>query len=344
MSNLEHALVSPPESPRWRQIVGYVGGCLLGIVLLVAAWAKALDPSSFADQIQREGLAFLLSAPTMALLALALEVGIGLALVLGVRRLFVLIPALLLVALFVFLTSRTYVRSLRGEVAADESCGCFGNLVDRTPAEAFWQDLALLVPTLGLAFVGRKRGAVPRARTAAAVLGAVGSAAFAWQAPELPLDDLATRLKPGVELADLCAGRDQERVCFDRVVPELETGDHLVVLADLEDPKFSESIDALNALADREGARPLWVLTSSSSEVKNRFFWQYGPSFELREVPLGLLRPLYRRLPRSFEVRDGRVTGTYRALPPNLDAKEAPKEAAPVAEHSSSVVHRLGKG
>lgn len=334
---------SRPEGALGRaaRIVGYVSGLALGLVLLVAAWAKALDPTSFADQIQREGLAILLTAPAMALLALALEVGIGVALVLGVRRLYVLIPALLLVGLFVFLTGRAYLRFLHGEVAAD-GCGCFGNLVDRTPAEAFWQDLAMLVPALGLAFLGRRKGALPKARTAVAAVAAMGAAAFAWRAPDLPLDDLATRLKPGVELATICAGREPDRVCLDRAVPEIASGEHTIVLADLDDLKFGESVAALNAIADREGARPLWVLTASSPESKTRFFWQYGPSFEIREVPSGILRPLYRRLPRSFEVREGRVTETYRALPPNLE-RESPA-SSPVAARESSVIHRLGKG
>src|SRR6185503_18282754 len=104
-------------------------------------------------QIQTEGLAFLLSAQSVALLALALEVGLGLALLLGVRRLWVLVPAALLVAFFLFLTGRAYWRSAHG-LEVDAGCGCFGNLVERSPAEAFYQDLLMLVPALLLAFVG----------------------------------------------------------------------------------------------------------------------------------------------------------------------------------------------
>ena len=37
---------------------------------------------------------------------------------------------------------------LRAMAVGAESCGCFGDLITRTPAEAFWQDLVLLLPPL----------------------------------------------------------------------------------------------------------------------------------------------------------------------------------------------------
>jgi hypothetical protein len=40
-----------------------------------------------------------------------------------------------------------------------------------------------------------------------------------------------------------------------------------------------------------------------------------GATFQIQEAPPSLLRPLYRRLPRSFLVRDGRIVALY-AEPP----------------------------
>ncbi len=146
-------------SGRLARLAGTAGSALLGVILLVAAAAKALDPLAFAQQIQQQGLAVVLGAPTWAVLAIALEVVLGVLLLLGVRRLWVLIPAALLVAFFVFLTGRDAWRAAHGTLPEDAACGCFGNLVERTPAQAFWQDLLLLVPALGLAFVARPREA-----------------------------------------------------------------------------------------------------------------------------------------------------------------------------------------
>jgi uncharacterized membrane protein YphA (DoxX/SURF4 family) len=298
--------------------VGTLAGAFLGVVLLVAVWAKALDPAAFAEQIRIEGLDFLIPARAVALIALALEAGLGLALLLGVRRLWVLVPATLLVIFFNFLTGRLWwlaAHGLRDEAAA---CGCFGNLVERTPAQAFWQDLLLLVPPLLLAFLGRDRRAprFPPLRTAVALLGTLAVVAFAWKAPELPVDDLATRLRPGVRIAEMCAGAADRRICLDSIVPELREGRHLVLIAALDDPELTGAVDALNAYAGNAGNPALWVLAAATPEQVRGFFWKWGPAFEIRETPPELLRPLYRRLPRAFLVEAGRVIRTYGGMPP----------------------------
>lgn len=312
----------------WTWWLGSAAAVFLGAVFLVATWAKAIHPSAFAEQIRLEGLDFLLPAMTVVYLALALEGALGVALLLNLRRLWVLVPAALLVVFFLFLTGRGWYMEAHGLREQGAACGCFGNLVERTPEQAFWQDLLLLVPPLALAFLGRLRGVrrFPPVRTALVAVAAVATLVLAWQAPSLPLDDLATRLSPGVAVADLCAGGgDDERVavCLDAVVPELSAGEHVVVLADLEDEAFTAAVDRLNAhaFAARSGELPpLWVLTTASPEAQRAFFWQWAPVFEIREVPEALVAPLYRRLPRSFRVEDGVVTETWSGLPPLPEA------------------------
>ena len=333
----------PLSSPSYRpprrlgRVIGTLGGCVLGGILLVAVWGKALDPAAFAEQIHADGLDRLVPAGALALLALALEAGIGLALLLGVRRLWVLVPASLLTAFFLLLNGRAYWLAAHGQAGAGASCGCFGNLVQRTPAEAFWQDLALLALPLALAFAGRDRDRprVPPVRTALVALFAVGVPVFAWRAPELPLDDLATRLAPGATMSTLCAGGGggglggvggggggsasgarAGAVCLDTVAPDLDHGNHLVVLDDVDDPALARDVAALNAYADAPGAVAVWVLTASDAKRQRLFFWRWGPTFKIVEAPAELLRPLYRRLPRSFAVQDGRVTATFSGLPP----------------------------
>src|SRR6185436_17653838 len=248
--------------------VGTIAAALLGAVFLIAVWGKALDPSAFAEQIHTEGLDVLLSAQTVALIALALEAGLGLALLFGVRRLWVLVPTALLVAFFVSLTGRAWYLSAHGLRSEAAGCGCFGNLVQRSPAEAFWQDLLLLVPPLALAFVGRDRSGrrFPPLRTATVALGIVAVDVFAWKAPELPLDNLATRLRPGTEVARICADQSDKPLCLSTVASGLLKGDHLVVIADLADPAFRRSVGALNdASRDPQGPR-VWVLSAATPE------------------------------------------------------------------------------
>ncbi|MDX1502773.1 MAG: hypothetical protein R3325_10460 [Thermoanaerobaculia bacterium] len=293
------------------------GAAILGLVLLVAAWAKMIHPVAFAGEIEAQGLAVGLPPGAWAVLFVGFEAGLGTLLLLAVRRRWVLTPATALVGLFLFLNGRAYWRFANGLIGADESCGCFGSLVERTPAEAFWQDLVLLVPPLVLAWLGA-RGVRGRAVDwRAAVAGVVTAAALlvAWKAPELPFDDLATRLSPGREIADLCAGQGEERACLDILVPELTSGRHLVVMAEVVDPALVAAVPGLNRLAG-EGGEILWLLTPSSEQERQLFFFQAAPAFSVREVPLPLLEPLYRALPRSFRVVEGRVVETFAGLPP----------------------------
>jgi hypothetical protein len=152
---------------------------------------------------------------------------------------------------------------------------------------------------------------------------------FAWKAPDLPLDNLATRLKPGAEIKQMCAGAGNDRVCLDTVAPDLATGSHLVVLADLADPGFQKAVDSLNGYAGSGKGPALAVLADATAEQKQAFFWQWAPSFPIVETPGAILKPLYRRLPRSFVVEGGRVTRTYPGLPPLQAAGIASLPPAP---------------
>lgn len=304
-----------------RDWAGLVGSVLLGAVLLFAAWTKALDPSAFVEQVRAEGLDGVLGAEAVAWIALALEIGLGLALLLGIRRPAVLVPAGLLVLFFLLLTGRAYWYELRGIEREASACGCFGHLVERSPGEAFWGDLALLVPPWLVAWWGRRRGGrQPLAAPALAVLGTIGGLAFAWKAPDLPLDDLATRLSAGVSVSGLCAGSGGERICLDGLAPELEEGEHLVAILDLAGEIDEAVFDALQAWA-LEGREPgILVLSDVSPEQLHAFTFRWGPAFEIRLAPTPLLRPLYRTLPRSFRVVDGAVVETWSGLPAPLGA------------------------
>lgn len=328
------AAVSAPAAatlapPPWARRVGALAGIFLGAILLFAAWTKALDPVAFAEQIEGEGLAFLLSARAVAVIAIALEVGLGLALLLDLRRRVVLIPAGLLVAFFVLLTGRAYWLWLNGETVA-AACGCFGNFVQRTPAEAFWQDLVLLLPPYALAWLGRPGARrLVGARAIAVGLVTVATLAFSWQAPSLPLDDLATRVKPGVTTAELCVqiGPTPEPTpaepnptapiqCLDGLLPETDQGRHYVVLGWLADrPDTAGLVDQANSLAAANSSAEVWMLATGELGEITMFEFLYGPSFRVRVGPESLLRGMYRQLPRTFRVDDGRITATWSGVP-----------------------------
>ena len=62
------------------------------------------------------------------------------------------------------------------------------------------------------------------------------------------------------------------------------------------------------------------MISPSDRDTKNVFYWSWGPTFSIvEEVPPALLRPLYRRLPRSFRIVDGIVVETWDGYPPGVD-------------------------
>jgi len=307
------------EPPPWRPVVGTIAAIVLGLVFLVATWGKAINPEAFVEQIRVEGLDFFGQAAFVAIGAIAIEVALGVALVLGLRRWWVLVPTVLLVIFFLFLTGRSYWQFEQGIITEAESCGCFGNLVSRTPAEAFWQDLLLLGVPLILSFLGRPtvKPRRPTWRIAVVVLATLAAVGLALKAPDLPIDDLATRLKPGVSTGELCAGgkNDPARICLDTLISDLDRGQHWVVMTGLEEEGFLAGVPQLNDLALAGSETMLWVVTAASEETVANFSWTQAPAFEVREAPATLLRPLYRRLPRSFRVVDGEVVETRAGLP-----------------------------
>ncbi len=304
---------------RWLVVLATAGGVALGAVLLFGAYAKAIDPEAFAETIVAEGLDFLLPATAVVYVALALEVGLGSALLLGLRRTWVLCAATALVVFLVFLTGRTYVEFLQGRKAEAESCGCFGRLVERSPAVAFWQDVGMLVPTLVLAWFGRPTGwRLPKGRGIAAGGVTILALVFAALAPSLPLDDLATRLSVGRTIGEICMEQKPKPLCFQVVIPDLAEGRHLVVIVDIDAPGYRAQVQAINELnvaaLDGKGP-PVWVVAATTEEKATAAKVATGAGFDIRPAPKGLLRPLYRRLPRSFLVVDGRVRQTWDGLP-----------------------------
>lgn len=309
------------ERSRIRKATDALAGVVLGAVLLVAAAAKVLHPAALEGQIVSEGLGGVIPPMILAVLVLAVEAGLGAALLLGVRHPLVVWPTAALSLAFLLLTGRTYYRDLTGTLPEASGCGCFGYLVERTPAEAFWSDLALLaLPLLAIAWARRPLPReIPRVRFGLAGVLALATAVLAWKAPVLPVDDWATRLGPGTKLAELCAGKDP-RTCLVDVVPELGEDRYWVVLDDLGDDLVA-AIPALNqgALA-HEAEWGFYLLTSRSQGDADQLLWTAGPAFPIRaEVPAALMAPLYRTLPRSFEVVDGRVTRTVAGWPPWME-------------------------
>jgi hypothetical protein len=138
---------------------------------------------------------------------------------------------------------------------------------------------------------------------------------FSLLAPDMDLDDLATRLRPGLTVGEICTGKAEGRVCLKDVIPDLEQGRYLFVIADLADPLLADHVAAWNERALTGESPTLWLLTAASLEAVEAFRLEKGATFLISEAPASLLRPLHRRLPRTFRVEDGKVVATSSGYP-----------------------------
>jgi hypothetical protein len=288
------------------RIPGALAACFLGAVLLLAAYAKAIDPHGFALRLRDMPVWSAIAYPG-ALVIIAFEAGLGAALLAGSRHPLVL---LLTNGTFLLFVGIVVWQLLRPGGAV--TCGCFGQLLERTPRQALYEDVGFATLS-GLAWLGRTAGS-DVLRRGPSVLGAGAGITLALCAPWLPLDDQATALAPGTTV---------EATQLDGIVPELRAGRHLVLLLDRADPTTRTRIAHLNErLKLPHGATAVWGVADDDPELAAAFLWSAGPAFEVRSAPPRMLRRLYRTLPRTALVDGGRVVETWSGFPSDatLDA------------------------
>jgi hypothetical protein len=277
--------------------------------MLFAAFGKLIDPAAFEEIVSAKGLDILLPAWVWVYVVVAAQVLIGAALILGIRKWHVLVPAGLLLGVFIYLSTKNYLAPEDDQ----GGCGCFGALLSRSPEEAFWQDL-MLVPLLGLACLFRPIGTLPLRHAVTALAGAA-AVVLTYLSPQLPFDDLATKLHVGAKIKEICVGQGKETsACLNEIVEEEGAGEHLIVIGDIHDAALHP---ALNEYAKGE-FEPFvtFVDDLTKTELEDLDYGELAPSFEVYPAPKALLRALYRRLPRSFLVRDGVVVEIFDGLPP----------------------------
>ncbi len=294
-----------PRAARARRAAGHAARVILGLIFVMAGLLKAIDPAEFARQMAGYGLIGAGASRLASPLLIALELTLGIALLVGFRPRPSAIVAAALLALFIAIEAHGISQG------RTEACGCFGAYVQRTPGQVIVEDLIFI----GLALLSlwglRSWGGAPRRPAALAVFaGGVLSLALAAASPHLPIDSLITSLRPGASVADLgLAG----------AVPELETGRRLVALIDVTDEAAVDVAARLDAIATRPGAPDVIALTPATEEERLAFTWTAVPEFDLVNVDRPVLKRLYRSLPRFFLVVDGRVGAIWDGAVPDPD-------------------------
>ena len=151
---------------------------LTGVLFIISGLIKANDPLGFSYKLNEYFTVFNTSwlEPTsvfMAMFICVLEVGLGVALLVGYRMVIVSWLLLLLIVFFTFLT----FYSAYFDVVKD--CGCFGVALHLKPWESFGKDIALLI-TILVIFSQRKKIHAMFSYKIAAFLTYAGFILTAW--------------------------------------------------------------------------------------------------------------------------------------------------------------------
>ena len=126
---------------------------LTGALFIFSGFIKANDPMGFGYKLEEYfgvfGITWLNPAATfLAALICIIEMGLGLALLIGWRRMFTL---WLLLAMIVFFTFLTFYSAYFNKVT---DCGCFGDALKLTPWGSFTKDVIVLV-LISILYAGR---------------------------------------------------------------------------------------------------------------------------------------------------------------------------------------------
>lgn len=137
--------MSPPSRQHGKTALFWLLRAGLGALMLVPGFLKILDPASFATEIHNYQL-FPELAPVLAAALPAVEITLGVALILGTRR-WVRAGALGaagLLAVFTLAVASVVVRGI------NISCGCFGGGSGPITAATVLRDVALLAASVAL--------------------------------------------------------------------------------------------------------------------------------------------------------------------------------------------------
>jgi uncharacterized membrane protein YphA (DoxX/SURF4 family) len=268
--------IGPVPSP-WKFTVARVSRGLLGVIFLVAAVLKAINPAGFASQIESYGwLPSSLIYPS-ALAFVTLEFLLGAALLVNfMPRLASAGMGALLVLFTVVLTEAWY----NGKVV---DCGCFGADSGMGPGEGALRDLAflaLLVPT----FLWGARASRAGWRMAAVAVTVLLGLGLTLAAPSLPQ----------AWLTDLAPGADVVALEIDALVPDQGTA--LVAFLDLEGELSLQAMEPLNNLTMEMLEMEVLALAAAGPEARFVFGIEHAALFPVEEIGSGTLGSLARRV------------------------------------------------
>jgi methylamine utilization protein MauE len=285
---------------RVLRIIARVIHVIIAVVFLIAAVSKALDPPAFVDQIAAYNILPGL-APFGAWFFIIIECVLAGMLIVNAIPKFTQIASGILLLLF---TAVTLYAMTTGSLS---NCGCFGNIMPRTPEQTMIEDLIMLA-ALGFAMFVTWRE--PASKTLpklgfGAFVGILGLLTGLFY-QSIPADNLATQLKPGANFTSWPV---------EGLYEDINKGTHVVFLFSIEMSEIENRIQRMNDIAQSNNISSTIGLVTDGSEQLTALIFQYGTGFPVGAIEPRFARNLYRSLPRSFIIQDGNVVETWSEIP-----------------------------
>ena len=286
------------RNSRWCIRAARVLAGTVGLVLVVAALLKLPEMELFVRQIKAYGIVsdrLVLIFSAWGLIVVECVLGVGLIVVYRPRILFPM--TVLLWVIFMGATGWAWI------TGTAENCGCFGSWLERTPGEAFVEDLILLAATV-LAWAGLRRSQVLRTRaktwavSAACLIGLVLPAAFGF-----PISGIR---QPQLEAVETEIGQfpiqGLEHV-------DLNNGAYLIVVMATDCLHCQEAVPAIDMLAEAVDLPSVIGLCTNDEDERATFVETFQPVFPIGQVDQDVFWRLLADgdIPRVMLVRDGRV-------------------------------------
>jgi hypothetical protein len=270
----------------------HVASGLVGLVFLVTGALKALDSARFRDQILRYRLLPYAWVQPAAVLFIAFECTLGIALMLGVS-VWLLPFAALVLAGFAALTAWG---TSSGRV---DDCGCYGGLVLLTPAQSLALDgvyLALLAAAWWLAPAEMIAPGLWKWGVIAALL--IASIVAAWRSLQKPLVDLAL----------LRVGRTFRRRWLKHYARDVTQGAHFVVFLSRDCPYCKRWVPLLNVIEVQPDLPSVVAVMSLEGEELRGFLSEHLITFPVTHMPQSLVSLMVNAYPTAALLDNGRVT------------------------------------
>ncbi|HYH56109.1 MAG TPA: BT_3928 family protein, partial [Anseongella sp.] len=161
------------------QLLTWICRLLVGFLFIFSGLIKANDPMGFGFKLEEYFVVFGVEwlsplAVVLSILICALEIVLGVAVLLGAR---IRETAWGLLIMILFFTWLTFYSAWFDKVT---DCGCFGDAIKLTPWQSFWKDLVLLILILQIFFNRKRIRPVLSAKGSALALGLASALALGF--------------------------------------------------------------------------------------------------------------------------------------------------------------------